>query len=145
MNDFDFLSFSLNEKKENVFNLLFNYKIFNRKEGLLITAINNNYEDIFKLIYLEDSVDPANHENSLLCLAARKNKTKIVELLFNDKRIDLTAQKSFPLIMAYKNKNKKLINLLFGQKNVRDSLKLDDKEIYKKITKEQLLFKMKRF
>ena len=80
-----------------------------------------------------------------LGLSSLRGYIDIVKLLLKDKRIAPSKYNNFAIINAYKNNHKDIVDLLWKHKTVKQSLKIDDFELYNKIIMKEITKKISEF
>lgn len=110
-----------------------------------LEAIKINHLKLVKDLLNNDNVNPAKNNNVALQWASQKAHYDIVELLIKDPRINPADRKNLVIIDAYQRKNIHLVNLYWADYRVRDSLQIDNIDLYNKLMKDDIKNKLKGF
>jgi ankyrin repeat protein len=138
--------------KQEQFSLAFEKNDFNLiklliKDKNLNPCIHDNYffryaserghTEIIKLLLNDPRVNPNDRGNYSLKLSSINGHTEIVKLLLNDSRVDPTVADLF--------QQTDNIDLLWKDKRFKNTLLMDNQELYNKLMKKDIISKMKSF
>jgi hypothetical protein len=140
--------------------------------ALFYIAENGNLQ-LIKLILSHKSINPSISDNFAIQQACQYGKTQIVEhllkdkrvtptcwglltsaqqgyfdivsLLIKDDRVNLIFDSNYAIISAFENGMDNVVNLLWSFKKVKESLKIDDNEIYNELSTKNIKEKMEHF
>ena len=99
----------------------------------------------FNLLMKNKEVNPADDNNKAIVLASRSGHFDIVKLLLNDKRVNPSDCYNSSIIAASDIGYFDIVNLLWQDQKVKDTLKIDDKELYNELIKNDIKDKIEDF
>ena len=109
-------------------------------------AIGNNDINNVELLLKNEKVNPSKDTNYSIRLASKNGFFDIVKLLLNDKKVNPTDRSNCPILFAYQRGHSNVVDLLWQDKRVKDTLKVDDIDLYNElIKKDQFKEKVEKF
>ena len=98
-----------------------------------------------KLLLKDQRLNPSIYNNWAIRIASKIGEIDIVKLLLNDKRVNPSINANIAIKMAFQNKHFDIVNILWQDQRVKDALKIDDKELYNELIKNDIKDKIEDF
>ena len=107
--------------------------------------IEKNDINNVKLLLKDKRVNPSDRNNWAIQLASQNGYFDIFKLLLEDNRVDPSDKNNCAIILASHNGHVAIVNLLWQDQRVKDTLKVDDKELYNELIKNDIKEKIEVF
>ena len=149
--------YELIESKNNILSRFFNLIKFKNflKHKMINPALNYNWAtrsacyngkmDFVKLLLKDNRVDPSDNKNEAFLLAIKSGHIDIVTLLLNDPRINPCDCQHSAIVEAFQNRHINILNILWKDKRLKNALKNEDEELYKKLINDDVQNKVSDF
>lgn len=105
-------------------------------------AAGNGYVEIVKLLLNDKRINTSHH--AISC-ASENGYIEIVKALLKDNRIDPTTSNNYSIKHANKNNHHSTVKLLWRDSRVKTTLLSTIPELYNKLSKEEVINKLKVF
>jgi ankyrin repeat protein len=120
--------------------LLLNHSKVHLSQGYKYTltcAASSGNIELFNIIYKNKKIT-IKDLNLAFCEASKHGRIEIIKLLLIDPKINPTYLNNWSIIKAHNNYHLNVLQLLWQDTRVKNTLKKDCKDLYDKITKEEL-------
>lgn len=104
--------------------------LFHTDDYAIRLAACKGHTTIVELLLKEKTVNPSANNNESLLLACKYGHIEVVKLLLNNKKVKSSDFKHTAILEALYNRKFEIIDLLWKDNNIKNYLKVHDKESY---------------
>ena len=117
---------------------------YNDNQAIIYSCENGNLEMV-KLLLKDERVNPAMKNNKPIGYSSQFGHIEIVKLLLNDTRVDPSDYNNYALQYAKQHAHLNIVHLLWKDKRIKESLVIDNNDLYNELKKQDIENKVTEF